>query len=214
RARPDRGTFPAFDEALQADLRRETGLFFQSIVTEDRSVLDLLEGQYTFLNERLANHYGIKNISGSAFRRVSLAETPRAGLLTQASVLTLTSHPTKTSPVKRGKWVLENFLGAAPPPPPPNVPPLDVAERALPGASVREQMALHRRNPACTSCHLVMDQIGFGLENFDGIGRWRDQIGGKRIEANGELPGGEKFEGPLGLIRILDKRRDAFCEHF
>ncbi len=212
-ANPNRKIFKDFDRDLRADMRRETELFFESIVRDDRSILDLLNGRYTFLNERLAKLYGIAGVDGEQFRLVSLTGTPRAGVLTQASILTLTSQPTRTSPVKRGKWILETMLGAAPPPPPPNVPELAATEKANPKASLREQLAIHRDNPKCSICHKVMDPLGFGLENFDGIGRWREKEKGRPIDASGELPGGVSFRGPIELVGVLAKRQDAFRRH-
>jgi hypothetical protein len=212
-ANPNRKLFKEFDRELRADMRRETELFFESIVRDDRSILDLLNGRYTYLNERLAKLYGISGIDGEQFRQVSLTGTPRAGVLTQASILTLTSQPTRTSPVKRGKWILETFLGSAPPPPPPDVPELAATEKANPKASLREQLAIHRQSAKCSVCHKVMDPLGFGLENFDGIGRWREKEKGRPIDASGELPGGVSFRGPIELVGVLAKRQDAFRRH-
>jgi hypothetical protein len=212
-ASPNRKVFKNFDRELRADMRRETELFFKSIVHENRSILDLLTGRFTFVNERLAKLYGISGIDGEEFRQVSLEGYPRAGVLTQASILTLTSQPTRTSPVKRGKWILETFLGSAPPPPPPNVPELGATEKANPKASLREQMAIHRESPKCSICHKVMDPLGFGLENFDGIGRWREKEKGRPVDASGTLPGGESFRGPIELVGVLGKRQDVFRRH-
>jgi hypothetical protein len=210
---PSRRVFEAFDKELRADMRRETELFVESIVHEDRSILELLNGKYTFLNERLAKLYGIPKIEGDQFRLVSLDGYPRAGVLTQPSILTLTSQPTRTSPVKRGKWILETLLGSAPPPPPANVPELSATQTTNPKASLREQLALHRQSAKCASCHKVMDPLGFGLENFDGIGRWRDQEKKRTVDASGTLPGGESFRGPIELVGVLAKRQDAFRRH-
>ncbi len=212
-ANPNRKIFKDFDRDLRADMRRETELFFESTVRDDRSILDLLNGRYTFLNERLAKLYGISGVDGEQFRQVSLTGTPRAGVLTQASILTLTSQPTRTSPVKRGKWILETFLGSAPPPPPPDVPELAATEKANPKASLREQLAIHRESSKCAVCHKVMDPLGFGLENFDGIGRWREKEKGRPIDASGELPGGVSFRGPIELVGVLARRQDAFRRH-
>ncbi len=170
---PDKDTYPAFDENLRRAMLKETDLFFGYIMHEDRSVIDFLNADYTFVNEPLAKLYGIPNVTGDSFQKVSLVGTPRRGVFTQASVLTLTSNPTRTSPVKRGKWVLEELLGSPPPPPPPNVPELKNDGQPV-GGSLRQQMEQHRADPTCASCHARMDPIGFGLENFDGIGRWRD----------------------------------------
>jgi hypothetical protein len=212
--KPDRGVFREFNEELRLDMRRETDLFVESMVREDRSIMDLLSGRNTFLNERLARHYGIAGVRGSDFRPVSLEGTQRAGVLTMASVLTLTSQRSRTSPVKRGKWILENLLGSAPPPPPANVPELEAAKRVNPEASLREQLEIHRKKAACISCHKVMDPLGFGLENFDGIGRWRSRESGKPIDSSGVLPGGDSFQGPLELVAVLRKREGAFRRHF
>jgi len=208
---PDPGVFPSFDEELRAAMAKETELFFAHVFREDRSVLDFLSGDYTFVNERLARHYGMSGVTGPEFRRVSLKGSPRGGVLTHASVLALTSNPTRTSPVKRGKWVLENLLAQAPPPPPPGVPPLDEAKEAAEGASLRQRLELHREDPMCSSCHSIMDPIGFGLENFDGIGAWREKDGAFPIAAAGALHTGERFSGVAELRQILaTKRREQF----
>ena len=223
-ASPDPTIFPEFDENLRRALRRETELFLESQLREDRSVVDLLRADHTFVNERLARHYGLPGVYGSHFRRVAVEDDGRAGLLGQGSILTLTSYPNRTSPVLRGKWVLENILSAPPPPPPPDVPALE--ERGADGQprSVREQLRLHRQSPACAGCHNAMDPIGFALENFDAIGRWRgvDMTGvleqppagapapGARIDASGALPGGAAFSGPAGLRALLLERQDEF----
>lgn len=207
---PDPQVFPNFDAELKAAMRRETELFAAAIVREDRSVLDFLGGRFTYVNERLAKHYGIDGVQGTEFQKVSFADNRRTGVLTQASILTLTSNPGRTSPVKRGKWMLENILGSPPPDPPPDAPDLDAVQKAKPNASLRQQLEIHRENPVCASCHKVMDQLGFGLENFDAIGRWRDKDGTFAINASGELPGGAKFNGPLALAKVLDKRRSEF----
>jgi hypothetical protein len=162
------------------------------------------------VNERLAQHYGIPRVEGSEFQRVNFSDNRRTGVLTQASVLTLTSNPGRTSPVKRGKWMLENILGSPPPDPPPDAPDLDAVQKAKPNATLRQQLEIHRENPVCASCHRTMDQLGFGLENFDAIGRWRDKDGTFAIDASGELPGGAKFNGPLAMAKVLDKRRSEF----
>ena len=209
---PDPKLFPEYDETLRDDMWKETELFFGSIVRDNRSVYDLLTARDTFVNERLARHYGLEGIEGEEFRRVELPEgQQRAGLLTHASILTLTSYPTRTSPVKRGQWVLENLLGDEPPEAPPVVPALDETQEANPNLSFREQLELHRADPGCASCHKLMDDIGFGLQNFDAIGRWRVQDGEFPVDANGTLPTGESFEGPLELIGILGQRREEFA---
>jgi hypothetical protein len=202
---PVQQSFPDFDDTLRQAFRRETALFFESIVREDRSALDLLRADYTFVNERLARHYGIPNVTGSRFRRVSLGpESKRSGLLGQGSILTVTSYPDRTSPVVRGKWILENLLGVPPPAPPPNVPELKPTSFATHVLSIRERMAEHRKNAACASCHAMMDPLGFALENFDGVGRWRalDESGAP-IDASGTMPDGTKFDGAAGLAQAL-----------
>jgi hypothetical protein len=207
---PDKKVFPKFNDKLREAMRQETELFFAHIMNEDRSVLEFLSADYTFANDLLAEHYKLKGIKGEEFQRVSLRGTPRGGVLSQASVLTLTSNPTRTSPVKRGRWVLENILGTPPPPPPPDVPELKEDEHALAG-SLRERMEQHRANPSCAGCHARMDPIGFGLENFDGIGGWREKDGGFAIDPSGELVSGEHFAGAAELKKILVKeKREEF----
>jgi hypothetical protein len=207
---PDAAVFSDFNENLREAMQRETELFFGSIVREDRSVLDLLNAKYTFVNQRLARHYGIPNIYGSHFRRVSLADPNRSGLFGKASILTVTSYANRTSPVLRGKWVLENILGAPPPPPPPNVPSLKEKEEDDPVLSMRQRMEQHRANPACASCHKVMDPLGFALENFDGIGRWRYSEADVPIDASGVLPDGTKFHGAAELGKALLSNPEPF----
>jgi hypothetical protein len=211
---PDLRLFPDFDDNLRQAFRRETELNFETVLREDRSVLDLLKADYTFLNERLAKHYGIPNVYGSHFRRVALdRNSARGGLLRQGSILTVTSYATRTSPVIRGKWVLENIVGAPPPPPLPDVPALkDNAVSAT--LSVRERLAEHRANAACASCHNLMDPIGFSLENFDAVGRWRTLEEGKPVDASGELPDGSKFTGVSGLEDALLNRQEVFVGTF
>jgi hypothetical protein len=209
--RPDPAIFPDFDESLRASMRRETELFFDSILTENRSVTDLLEANYTFLNDRLAKHYGIPGIYGSQFRRVELQDSRRGGLLGQASLLTVTSPPNRTSVVQRGKWVLDNLLGQPPAPPPP-VPSLEATTKGHPNLSLRAALELHRANPACAGCHKPMDPIGFALENYNGIGEWRTEDGGSPIDASGKLPDGTEFTGPAGLNKALTTvRREDFA---
>ena len=195
---PQNKLFPEFDDSLRDAFRRETELFLESQLREDRSVVELLTANYTFLNELLARHYQIPTINGSHFRRVTFPDSRRGGLLGHASILTVTSYATRSSPTRRGKWVLENFLGAPPPPPPPNVPDLeDVGEEGKP-ASVRERLQQHRKNPVCASCHARMDPLGFALENFDAIGKWRDINDDDRtpIDSSGVFLDGSKFQGP------------------
>jgi len=211
---PDSGSFPNFDENLRPAMAKETELVVESTLREDRSVADLLTTDYTFLNQRLAEHYGIKGIYGNEFRRVALTDPRRHGLLGQASILTVTSYPNRTAPTIRGKWVLLQILGTPPPPPPPNVPSLkdDATTKNL---TMRQRMELHRSNPTCAACHRLMDPLGFALENFDGLGQWRESIGtGGPIDASGVLPDGTKFEGPAGLREVLMSKRDMFVETF
>ena len=209
--RPDARAFPDFDDNLRQGFRTETELLFRSVVEEDRSVADLLTADYTFLNERVAAHYGVPGIYGDHFRRVALpADSPRAGLLGHGSILTVTSYATRTSPVLRGKWILENLLGTPPPPPPSNVPPLEESGSSTDVLSMRERMVAHRRNPACAVCHRIMDPAGLSMENFDAIGRWRDAESGAAIDASGSLPGGEPFDGVAGLRRSLLDRPEVF----
>lgn len=202
---PDPLLFRHFDETLRHAFRRETELFLESVFGENRSVLELLDSDYTFLNERLADHYGIPNVRGSEFRRVALPEgSLRGGLLGQASVLMLTSYSTRTSPVLRGKYVLDNLLASPPPPPPPDVPALTTESRESGETlSMRDAMIQHRANPACASCHAAMDPIGFALENFDALGRWRETDAGLPVDASGAFPGGATFEGLEGLKTLL-----------
>jgi mono/diheme cytochrome c family protein len=207
---PDLEAFPDFDDNLRQSMKEETSLFFNSIVREDRSVVDLLNADYTFVNERLARHYGIPNVYGSQFRRVTVANEARRGLLGQASVLAVTSYPNRTSPVERGKWVLTNLLGVPPQPPPPNIPPLEDANVNGKVLSLRERMEKHRANPVCAGCHKVMDPIGFALESFDGIGRWRSTEDGAHIDTSGTLFNGVKVDGVVGLRRNLVAQPEIF----
>jgi hypothetical protein len=214
-AHPDMRLFAGFDDNLRQAFRKETELFFNSVAREDRSVLELLSANYTFLNQRLAEHYGVPNVYGSRFRRVTFPpDSPRGGLLGQGSVLTVTSYATRTSPVQRGKWILANLLGIPPPPPPATVPPLTEHEGVGKTVTMRERMAEHRANPACAGCHQLMDPVGFSLENYDAVGRWRTAEDGQRIDASGGLPDGGKFEGVAGLRRALLARPDVFARTF
>jgi len=208
---PDEILFADFDETLRSAMQRETELFIGSVFRENRSVLDLLRANYTFLNERLARHYGVPNIKGSYFRRVTFPEgSVRGGLLGQGSVLTITSYSTRTSPVLRGKWVLENLLSAAPPPPPPNVPSLNTEKAPGKPLTLREAMIQHRASPACAGCHARMDPIGFAMENFDAVGRWRERDGEQPIDATGTFPEGTKFDGIPGLKKELLRQPEQF----
>ena len=214
---PDPTIFPAFDQNLRDAMQTETALFMASQLREDRAVVDLLRADDTFLNERLARHYGVPGVYGNHFRRVVLPDDRRAGLLGKASILTLTSYSTRTSVVNRGKWLLERVLGSPPPAPPANVPPLEESAAGAAPTSQRERMEAHRRNPTCAVCHRVMDPLGFALDNFDAIGRWRTtddpRMPGQRgpvIDASGVMPDGTRFEGPAGLRELLLDRRQEF----
>jgi hypothetical protein len=207
---PDQNVFPGFDENLRHAFEQETTLFVESQLREDHSVVDLLTANYTFVNERLAKLYGIPNVAGDRFRRVQLTDPQRAGILGQGSILAVTSYPNRTSPVLRGKFLLSNILGTPPSPPPPAVPGFpDRGEGGKP-ASVRARLEQHRRNPTCAACHQPMDPLGFALENFDGIGEWRTDDTGTKIDASGKLPNGEEFVGPAGLRALLVGHRDQF----
>ncbi len=213
---PDARRFIDFDENLRQSMRRETELFFESVMRADRPITELLSADYTFLDERLARHYGVPHVFGSHFRRVSFADDPqrqRGGLLRQGSILTVTSYATRTSPVIRGHWILSNLVGEPPPPPPPNVPALDdnVVSASLP---IRTRLAKHRENPACASCHNVMDPVGFSLENFDAVGRWRTEEEHRSVDASGGLADGSTFEGVAGLERALLARPELFAGTF
>jgi mono/diheme cytochrome c family protein len=209
---PDFQTFPDFDDNLRQAMKRETELFFGSIISENRSVLDLLNADYTFVNERLARHYGIPNVYGTDFRRVAITDENRRGLLGQGSILTVTSMPNRTSPVLRGKWILTNILGNPPNPPPPNVPQLKENEAGAKKLSLRERMEQHRANPACAGCHKVMDPIGFSLENFDAVGQWRINDDGSQIDPSGTLFNGAPVDGPVALRNMLTGKPDVFAK--
>ena len=208
-ANPDVTVFPDFDDNLRQGFQRETEMLFESILHEDRSVLDLLDADYTFVNERLAKHYGIPNVYGPNFRRVAVPNDARRGLLGQGSLLLVTSNANRTSPVIRGKWILENLLGSQAPLPPPDVPPLEEKPTAT-AKSVRERIEQHRSNPACAGCHKIMDPIGLSLENFDAIGRWRSVDEGVAIDASGQLVDGTTINGPTGLRQAMLARGDVF----
>ena len=208
---PDTQTFPNFDDNLRQSFRTETELFFESILREDRNVLDLLTADYTFLNERLARHYGIPDVYGTRFRRVAIADPNRRGLLGEGTVLAVTSYPNRTSPVLRGKWILENILGTPPPPPPPNVPALKETSDNGKVMSVRERLEEHRKNPACATCHRVMDPLGFSLDNFDATGEWRtEEAVGVPVDAGGQLADGTPVDGPVALRKALLKHPEQF----
>jgi len=225
---PDSKQFPSFRDSLRSAMFEETRLFFLEIVRENRSILDILDADYTYVNQTLAKHYGIADTAGNLvgqkatkpggkpftekdFVRVNVAGTPRGGVLTQASVLAVTSNPTRTSPVKRGRWVLEQLLGAPPPPPPPDVPELKNDDKAISGGSLRQRMEDHRKNPACANCHAKMDPLGFGLENFNAIGAFRAKDGEFPVDASGVLPDGKTFAGPTELKGILKAKKDQFA---
>lgn len=210
-AQPDRERYPDFDDYLRDSMIRETELVVQYMIRDDRSILDFIDGPFTFLNERLARHYGIRGIAGTEFRRVDLSGTGRSGILTQASILTASSYGNRTSPVLRGKWILDNVLNSPPPPPPPNVPSLD-EDAVGASASLREQLEQHRKNALCASCHSRMDPLGFGLENYDAVGAWRTMDGKFPIDSSGTLPGGTTFQGVDGLKTILKQQPEAFAE--
>lgn len=209
---PNPKQFPDFTAEVRHDLWKETELFFGSIVRENRSIFELLTGKYTFLNHRLAKFYGLEGDFGPEFRRVEGLEH-RAGVLTQGSVLTLTSYPDRTSPVKRGEWVLSVLLGDAPPPPPPTTPDLEQTAKKNPNLSFRETLELHRTDPGCASCHRTMDAVGFSLENFDAVGRWRTEDQGRPVDSAGMLPDGTPINNPGELTRVLVGRRDEFARH-
>jgi len=207
---PNLDAYPDFDDNLREAMKQETELFFGSIMREDRNVMDLLTADYTFLNERLARHYGVPGVYGSQFRRVHIDDPTRRGLLGQASILTVTSYPARTSPVQRGKWILTNILGVPPTPPPPNVPELKENGEGSKPLSLRQRMEMHRANEPCAGCHKVMDPIGFALENFDAIGRWRTKDDGSVIDPSGTMFDGTKVNGPVALSQMLASKPEVF----
>jgi hypothetical protein len=212
--RPDTDIFAGFDDALRRGFQRETELTLASLFRGNGSALELLDAKYTFLNQRVAEHYGIPRVYGAHFRRVPLdEESPRGGLLGQGSILTVTSYPNRTSVVQRGKWILENLLSTPPPPPPANVPELEAKAKDGRKLSLREAMDIHRASAICKGCHARMDPIGFALENFDGVGAWRDRDNGLPIDAKGVLPNGSVFDGPGGLKKLLlERHKEEFVE--
>jgi hypothetical protein len=210
---PDVDAYPEFDENLREAFREETRLFVGSQLHEDRSVGELLTANYTYVNERLARHYQIPNVYGSHFRRVTVTDGKRGGLLGHGSILTVTSYPNRTSPVLRGRWLLDNILGAPPPPPPPDVPSLQESADGRP-RSIRQQMEAHRKNPSCAVCHVRMDPLGFSLEHFDALGKWRTSVDGAPIDASASLPDGTKFEGVAGLRQLVSGHQDDFARTF
>ena len=207
--KPDVNRFPNFDHYVRMSMQKETELFFANIIREDRPLTDFLDANYTFLNQRLAEFYGIKDVVGPEFRKVDLTGTSRGGIMTQGSILTVSSYSNRTSIVLRGKFILENILNSPVPPPPPNVPALDEAAVGS-RESMRVQMEAHRKNRVCSSCHSRMDPLGFGLENFDAVGAWRTQDGKFAIDSTGVLPDGRRFSGPVGLRQLLSEEKDAF----
>ena len=210
--RPDRDAYPRFDSALAAAFQKETRLFLRSLFRENRSALDLLGADYTYLNERLARHYGIDGVIGPGFRRVRLPrESGRGGLLGHGSVLMATSHAARTSPVLRGTWILGNLLNSPPPPPPANIPPLQESGEGGRELTAKEQLARHMADTACASCHARIDPLGFALENFDVLGRWRTEDRGEPIDASGSLASGETIEGPEGLRGLLLGQPERFA---
>jgi mono/diheme cytochrome c family protein len=211
---PDVDAYPEFDENLRDAFRQETRLFIGSQLREDRSVVDLITANYSFVNERLARHYRIPNVYGSHFRRVTFSDGVRGGLLGQGSILTVTSYPNRTSPVLRGRWVLDNVLGAPPPPPPPDIPLLNEGGADTKTMSIRQQMEAHRKNPSCAVCHVRMDPLGFSLENFDALGKWRTASEGIHVDASGALPDGTRFEGVAGLRQLIASHQEDFARTF
>jgi hypothetical protein len=209
---PNSEEFPDFDDNLRQAFRQETELLFDTIIRDDRSMLELLTADYTFVNERLAKHYGIPNVYGSRFRRVAVTDEARRGLLGKGAVLMVTSHADKTSPVLRGKWILENLLGTPPPAPPANVPPLE-DNKEMP-RTMRQQMEQHRRNPVCANCHKIMDPLGFTLENFDAVGAWRVQESGGAVDSSGMLTDGTTVDGAVALRQALLKRPEVIVGTF
>ena len=213
RKKPDAAKFPRVDDELLEAMRQETLMFVNAVVREDRSILDFIDGRFTYLNGPLARFYGIPGVDGEQFRRVDLDGEERSGIVTQASVLSISSYATRTSPVIRGKWVLENLLGAAPPPPPDDIPALKEDDLGT-AASLRQRLEQHRADPACAACHSQMDPIGFGLENFDAAGAWRTKDGNFDVDSSGTLPDGRSFTGAKGLKQILLSQSHAFTQNF
>jgi hypothetical protein len=214
--KPDALAYPAYDHILAESMRRETEMLFHALIHEDRPVTELLTADFTFVNERLAQHYRLPNVAGSGFQRVQLTDPNRRGILGHGSILMLTSVADRTSPVLRGKWVLEVLLGSPPPPPPPNVPTFEESSATDGGRllTVRERMEQHRKNPACSSCHRVIDPLGLALENFDVTGQWRIRDSGNPVDPTGDLYDGTKMDGPAGLRAALLKHSDAFVLSF
>jgi hypothetical protein len=212
RTKPDPKRFPTVDDELLDAMRKETSMFVEAIIKEDRSLLDFIDAPFTFVNGPLARHYGIKGVDGEEFQRVTLDGEQRSGVLTQGAILTVSSYPTRTSPPVRGKWVMENLLGTPPPPPPDDVPQLNDSNIGV-EVSLRERLEQHRKDPNCAPCHVVMDPLGFGLENYDAVGAWRTHDGKFPIESSGTLPGGQSFAGSKELKEILKTKSDAFVNN-
>lgn len=211
---PDANIFPEFDENLRRALQRETQLFVESQIAADRGVLDLITADYSFVNERLAQHYGLRGVTGDRFRRVTFKDGVRGGILGQGSVLMVTSYPDRTAPVVRGFWVLDSLLGMPPPPPPPDVPDLQTVTEDGRPLSMRAQMERHRASPSCAVCHVRMDPLGFSLENFDAIGRWRQSSGGQPVDASSVFPDGTPIKGVAGLRAFVVKHQDSYVTTF
>jgi hypothetical protein len=209
---PDPKLFPEFNDQLRDAMKQETQLFFAEILNKNLPITRFLDGRFTYVNQPLAKLYEIAGVTGDEMRRVELVGDRRAGVLTHASILTLTSNPDRTSPVKRGKWIMDNILDTPPPPPPPDVPELEQTAKTTPDAPLRKQLEIHRQNASCAICHHQMDALGFGFENFDAIGRWRDTDGTHQVDSSGTLPGNQAFATPIELITILGNRKDRFCQ--
>jgi len=213
RTKPDAAKFPAVDDELLENMRRETRLFMDAVFRENRSVLDFIDGRFTYVNGPLARYYGIGGVDGEAFQRVELNGEARSGIVTQASILSISSYATRTSPVLRGKWVLDTLLGTPPPPPPDGIPPLEEKDLGS-TASMRQRLEQHRANPSCAACHNAMDPIGFGLENYDAAGAWRTKDGNFDIDNSGTLPNGKSFAGAKALKEILKAESALFAKNF
>src|SRR5690606_24790407 len=210
-ASPNPELFPEYSTELRESMLRETLEMVAYVLRENRPITDFLTADYSFVDQRLAQFYGLQPVEGERFQRVSLEGTPRRGVLTQASILTITSNPGRTSPVKRGKWIMEHILGTPPPDPPPNVPQLEETQQAQPGLTLRQQLELHRADPVCASCHRQMDALGFAFENFDPIGRWRDKDGEHAIDPSGVLPDGTEISGSASLVEVLTREKEKFA---
>ena len=211
---PDKKQFPDYNDGLMNAMLEESRMYFANIMTEDRPITDFIDSKYTFLNEALAKHYGIAGVTGDNMRKVSTEGSGRGGVLTQAAVLAITSNPSRTSPTKRGKWILEQILGTPPPPPPPGVGDLAESSKVDASLTLRQKMEVHRKNPACATCHTKMDALGFGFENYDAVGRWRTKDGNLAIDSTAVLPDGKKFSGPVQLKAILMGNKHEFTYSF